>query len=336
MNKHELLVEVLRGEEVESYHYGAAVVCDAEGNIMKSWGDPHQVVFPRSALKHIQALALVESGAAEYYNFKKHEIALVCASHSAEDIHTKTGLEILRRIGLCEDDLICGAPKILKEPTASILLKRNERPTKIHNNCSGKHIGVLATTVFQKEDIRSYYKYAHPVQQHSIDILTDLAEIDVRKYPYGEDGCGFPIVTMPLKNLALCMANFAVAKTENPKRKEAIFTVQQAITENPYHIAGTMTTVSDIIAVTNGKVLAKTGAEGIYTANIPEKGIGIAVKIADGSIRARSVLILAIIDQLGIFTDDEREKLKKHMSPVVTNTLNHNIGSIRLAKSFYK
>jgi L-asparaginase II len=336
MNKHELLVEVLRGGEVESYHYGAAVVCDAEGNILKSWGDPHQLVFPRSALKHIQALTLVESGAAEHFNFNKSEIALACASHSAEDIHTRTGLEILNRIGLCEDNLICGTPNILKEPTASFMLMKNEQPTKIHNNCSGKHIGFLAATVFQKADVRSYYKYEHPVQQHSFDIINDLAQTDVRQSPYGEDGCGFPIVTMPLKNLALCMARFASARTENHKRKEAILTIHDAITESPYHIAGTMSTVSDIIAVTKGKVLAKTGAEGIYTANIPERGIGIAVKIADGSVRARSVLILAILDQLGIFTDEERQGLKKHMSPVVTNTLKHNIGGIRLAEAFFK
>ncbi len=331
---YELLVEVTRKDVVESRHFGAAVVCDFKGNILGSWGDIEQLVFPRSALKPFLAIQLVESGACKQYELSDAELSLACSSHQGEQIHQNLVKSWLSRLDLTEEHLACGA--VLPEHTESAhqLLASGQQGCRIHHNCSGKHTGYLTTALHLKTSLDDYHLFDHPLQQLSLEILSDLADIDLKQYPIGIDGCGLPAPTMPLKQLAHAMARFANPEKLSDIRAQAIYRLHEAMTNEPLYIAGRGTMVSELNEVTKGAVLAKTGAEGIVTAAIPEHGLGIAVKIADGSARARSVALMTILEYLGALSEDEKQKLKTHITPVLLNSRGLAVGEIRAAASW--
>ena len=331
---YELLVEVTRNGTVESRHFGAAIVCDFKGNVVESWGDFEQLVFPRSALKPMLAVHLVESGASEQYALSDAELSLACSSHQGEKMHQNLVESWLRRLGLTEDHLACGA--VLPEHTESAhqLLTSGQHGCRIHHNCSGKHTGFLTTALHLDIQLDNYHLVEHPLQQLSLDILSDLADIDLKQYPMGIDGCGLPAPTMPLFQLGLAVARFANPVDLSATRAQAIYRLHKAITNEPLYIAGHGSVVSELNEVTEGAVLAKTGAEGVVTAAIPERGLGIALKIADGSNRARSVALLAILDHLGALSEAEKHKLQPHISPKIVNSRGLAVGEIRPAVSW--
>ncbi len=331
---YELLVEVTRNGTVESQHFGAAVVCDFKGNVVESWGDIEKLIFPRSALKPMLAIHLIESGASEKYALNDAELSLACSSHQGEEIHQSLVKSWLDRLGLSEDHLACGA--VLPEHTESAhqLLASGQQGCRIHHNCSGKHTGFLTTALHLGIPIDNYHQLDHPLQQLSLEILSDLANIDLKQYPIGIDGCGLPAPTMPLLQLGHAMARFAKPVDLSESRAKAIYRLHEAITNEPLYVAGSGTVVSELNDITKGAVLAKTGAEGIVTAALPEQGLGIAVKIADGSTRARSVALLAILDQLGLLTDEQKNKLQAHISPTLFNSTGLVVGEIRAATSW--
>ena len=331
---YELLVEVTRNATVESRHFGAAVVCDAKGNVVESWGNIENLIFPRSALKPMLAIQLVESGASTRYALNDAELSLACSSHQGEQIHQDLVVSWLNRLGLTEDHLACGP--VLPEHTESAhrLLASGQNGCRIHHNCSGKHTGFLTTALHLDIPLDDYHQIEHPLQQLSLDILSDLADVDLKQYPIGIDGCGLPAPTMPLQQLGHAMARFANPVDLSDYRAQAIYRLHEAITNEPIYIAGHGTLVSELNEVTNGCVLAKTGAEGVVTAAIPDQGLGIALKIADGSARARSVALLAILDHLGALSDDEKHKLQTHHSPSIINSRGINVGEIRPAESW--
>ncbi|MBT8276010.1 MAG: asparaginase, partial [Bacteroidia bacterium] len=276
---YELFVEVTRNGTVESRHFGAAAVCDFEGNLVDSWGDIESLVFPRSALKPILAIHLIESGASDQYALGDAELSLACSSHQGEQMHQNLVESWLNRLGLTEDHLACGA--VLPEHTESAhqLLASGQHGCRIYHNCSGKHTGFLTTALHLNMPLDNYHLVDHPLQQLSLAILSDLADIDLEQYPMGIDGCGLPAPTMPLLQLAHAMARFAKPVRLSDERAQAIYRLHKAITNEPLYIAGQGTVVSELNEVTKGAVLAKTGAEGILTAALPERGLGIAVKI---------------------------------------------------------
>ena len=331
---YELFVEVTRNGTVESRHYGAAVVCDFKGDVVESWGDIDSLVFPRSALKPLLAIHLVESGASDQYALSNAELSLACSSHQGEEMHQNLVASWLNRLGLTEDHLACGA--VLPEHTESAhqLLAAGQQGCRLHHNCSGKHTGFLTTALHLELPLDGYHLPEHPLQQLSLDILSDLADIDLKQYPMGIDGCGLPAPTMPLLQLARATARFAKPVDLSEYRTQAIYRLHEAITNEPLYIAGQGTVVSELNEVTMGSVLAKTGAEGIVTAALPEQGLGIALKIADGSARARSVALLAILDYMGALSDDEKNKLQAHISPTIVNSRGHVVGEIRHAASW--
>ena len=331
---YELLVEVTRNETVESRHFGAAIVCDYKGNIVESWGDIDNLVFPRSTLKPMLAIQLVETGASDEYALNDSELSLACSSHQGEPMHQKLVASWLYRLGLTKDHLACGA--VLPEHTESAhrLLASGQQGCRLHHNCSGKHTGFLTTALHLKLPIENYHLINHPLQQLSLEILSDLAGIDLKKYPIGIDGCGLPAPTMPLRQLGYATARFANPEDLSDTRAQAIYRLHAAIKNEPVYIAGHGTMVSELNEVTQGKVLAKTGAEGMLTAAIPDKGLGIALKIADGGNRARSVVLLAILDQLGILTAEEKDQLKEHVAPTIENSRGVTVGGIRPAPSW--
>jgi L-asparaginase II len=331
---YELFVEVTRNGTVESRHFGAAVVCNIKGDVVESWGNIESLVFPRSALKPILAIQLVQSGASAYYALSDAELSLACSSHQGEQMHQDLVVSWLNRLGLTEDHLACGP--VLPEHTESAhqLLASGQKGCRIHHNCSGKHAGFLSTALHLDIPLDDYHQIEHPLQQLSLDILSDLADVDLKQYPIGVDGCGLPAPTMPLLQLGRAMARFAKPVDLSDDRAHAIYRLHEAIINEPLYIAGHGTLVSDLNKVTKGSVLAKTGAEGVITAAIPGQGLGVAVKIADGSIRARSVALLAILDHLGALSDEEKDKLQAYVSPPITNSIGLNVGEIRPAASW--
>lgn len=331
---HELFVEVTRNNTVESRHFGAAVVCDYKGNVVNSWGDIENLVFPRSALKPMLAIHLVESGACDHFALSDAELSLACSSHQGEHMHQTLVASWLNRLGLTEEHLACGA--VLPEHTESAhqLLASGQHGCRIYHNCSGKHTGFLTTALHLALSLDNYHLLEHPLQQLSLDILSDLADCDLKQYPMGIDGCGLPAPTMPLLTLGYSTARFANPVDLSDTRARAIYRLHDAITNEPLYIAGHGSVVSELNEVTKGTVLAKTGAEGIVTAALPGRGLGIALKISDGSTRARSVALLAILDHIGALSNEEKHLLQTHISPTIFNSRGHAVGEIRPAASW--
>lgn len=333
---YELFVEVTRNNTVESRHLGAAVVCNEKGEVLHRWGDIDGLVFPRSTLKPMLAIQLVESGASDHYALSDAELSLACSSHQGETIHQDLVASWLTRLGLSEQDLACGPALPEHAESAHRLLARGEHGCRIHHNCSGKHTGFLTTALHLGLPIENYHLLEHPLQQLSMQILSDMAGVDLGRYHMGIDGCGLPAITMPLLQLGRAVARFARPVGLSTERTRAIYRLHQAITNEPLYIAGHGSVVSELNEVTQGSVLAKTGAEGIITAALPERGLGIALKIADGSARARSVALLAILDHLGELSDAHKQQLQAHIKPLLINSRGLAIGDIRPAASWLK
>jgi L-asparaginase II len=331
-----LLVEVTRNDVVESRHFGSAVVCDYRGNVLHSWGDIKKLMFPRSALKPLLAIDLVSSGASEHFGLSDAEITLACASHQGEPMHQQLVTAWLDRLGLTEEHLACGADLPDDVDSAHKLLLSGQQGCRAHHNCSGKHAGFLTTALHLEMPLEDFHLVDHPLQQLSLDGLSGLAGTNVRDYPLGTDGCGFPAPTMPLLSLGLMMARFANPSGLADDRARAIFRIQQAIVAKPLYAAGHGTVVSELNQVTSGAVLAKTGAEGVLTAALPEQGLGIALKIADGSARARSTALLEILDHLGVLADAEKQQLQAHTVPQIENSRGLVVGEIRAAHSWLR
>ena len=332
----QLLVEVTRNDVVESRHFGSAVVCDDRGNVLHSWGDIEKLIFPRSALKPLLAIDLVNSGASEHFGLSDAEISMACASHQGEPMHQQLVTAWLDRLGLTDDHLACGADLPDDVDSAHKLLVSGQQGCRVHHNCSGKHAGFLTTALHLEMPLEDFHLVDHPLQQISMNGLSNLAGINVLDYPIGVDGCGFPAPTMPLFKLALMVARFANPADLADDRAQAIFRIQQAIIREPLYAAGHGTVVSELNQVTNGAVLAKTGAEGVLTAALPEQGLGIALKISDGSARARSAALLEILDHLGVLTDAEKKQLQAHTIPQIENSRGLVVGEIRAALSWLR
>jgi L-asparaginase II len=250
--------------------------------------------------------------------------------------HQELVLAWLDRLGLTQDHLACGADLPDDVESARKLLVSGQQGCRVHHNCSGKHAGFLTTALHLKMPLEDFHLVDHPLQQLSLDGLSYLAGINVRDYSVGIDGCGFPAPTMPLFNLGLMAARFANPSELSDEHAQAIFRIQQAIIREPLYAAGHGTLVSELNQATRGAVLAKTGAEGVLTAVLPERKLGIALKISDGSARARSTALLEILDHLGALTDPEKTQLQAHTAPQINNSRGLVVGEIRAADSWLR
>ena len=291
-----VLAEVTRGDTVESRHRGAFAVVDAAGGVALSAGNIERVVYARSAIKPIQALALIETGAAAAHALGDREIALACASHNGEPCHVDAVRAWLDRLGLGEKDLVCGAAP---DRTHHGPLDRSRRG-KLHDNCSGKHAGFLTVAKHLGCPTEGYHRYEHPVQQRVLGVLEQMSGLDLGAAPRGTDGCGIPAIAMPLGNIALVMARLADPGDQPDGRQDACARVRAAMAAEPYMVAGAGRFCTRIMEVTGESALIKTGAEGVYCAALPGPGLGIAVKIDDGAGRAAELVMGALLRHLGI------------------------------------
>ena len=323
-----VLVEITRGDLVESVHRGSIAIADADGAIAFALGDVDTPVYPRSSLKPVQALPLLESGAAEAFGLSDEEVALACASHSGEPMHTTRVAAWLERIGCTANDLACGAHSVRYEPVWEAMVKRGEAPTRIHNNCSGKHTGFL--TVARHWDVATagYEKHDHPVQRAVAKALGELSGIG-GELPWGVDGCAAPNFALPLTGFARALAKLAAPAALPAPRASAAKRIVRAMTAHPELVSGTGRACAILMRAAKGRVAVKTGAEGFFAAMIPELGFGIALKIDDGAGRASETTMAAILDKFGLLGDDK--PAHDMLRAPVTNTRNTIVGERRPA-----
>ena len=326
-----VLVNSWRGEVIENRHRGAVAVCDPRGRLLHSWGDVETLVYPRSAVKLLQALPLVESGAADHYDLDNQELALACASHGAEPVHTAAVQRWLQRIGLDEGALECGAHAPYHEPTAAALLAQRREFGRVHNNCSGKHTAMLTTCCFRGDATRGYIERDHPAQQRWFDALGEMSGVDMRSLPWNRDGCGIPVIAMPLTAIATAFARVAAPDDLAASRAAAIERLAAAISEQPFMIAGSGRVCTEVIEQSGRRTLVKSGAAGVFTAALQEQGLGIALKMDDGNGDAAAVAMLEILRQLGGLHADELARLEAFCRVPNRNTLGVVTGYLQAA-----
>ncbi|MBU0725142.1 MAG: asparaginase [Alphaproteobacteria bacterium] len=326
-----IAVEVTRGGMVESFHRVIAAVTDASGSLRHAWGDADRLVYGRSAIKPIQAIALVESGAAEAFGLTDRQVSLACASHSGETMHTETVRDWLGQLGLGNDDLECGNQMPGHEPTAHAMIRAGETPCRIHNNCSGKHCGFLTTAKHLCEPTKGYIGADHPVQKRLMQLCQEMGGEDISGTPRGIDGCGIPVFGMSLKAMSVAMARMADPAELPAKRRDAILRIRRAVAAEPLMIAGTGRFGSVVLQQLGERILLKTGAEGVYTAALPELGLGIALKVDDGHHRASTVALGWILTKLGVLRKADQEMLASQLVAPITNWVGTGCGVIRPA-----
>jgi L-asparaginase II len=326
-----LVVEVTRGKLVESRHACAVAITDAEGGVVGHWGDIAQPIYGRSAIKPLLALGLVETGAAEAFGLGDAEIALACASHDGEPRHIATLHAWLSRVGLAVADLECGPHLPLHEPSAWALIREGREPDAGYNNCSGKHAGMLTTAVHMGEPTRGYIRFEHPVQRRLLGILEEMTGQALADAPRGIDGCGIPTIGVAIASTATAMARMADPAALPPVRAAAARRVLAAMIAEPGMVGGARQFGTQVMQATSGRVALKSGAEGVFAAAIPHRGLGVCVKALDGASRAAEVAIGEILVDLGVIEADEREKLAKRLSPPVVNRAGLEVGQIRVA-----
>ncbi len=304
-----VLVNVTRGGIVESRHRGAFCVVDQDGNTVLAQGNVEEAIFPRSSIKAIQALVMMESGAADKYGFSDEEIALACASHNGEVTHVGVAQSMLNKMDLTKELLQCGSHWPMNEETGRELAMEGETPNTLHNNCSGKHSGFLAYLKHNKVNPTAYTDPSHPLQVAIRETMEDVCSIDLKDAPVGIDGCAIPTWALPLKNLALGFARYSNPEKHFPtKRADAMRRITEAVFAAPYMVAGRDRYCSRTMTAFPKKVFVKVGAEGVFTAFVPEKGLGIAVKCDDGAFRGAEIILSAILEDLGVLTKDDFEK----------------------------
>lgn len=328
-----VLVEVTRGPASESRHRGAAVVVDAGGGIVASWGDVETPVFPRSAVKPLQALCLIESGAADRFGLGEAELALSCASHTGQERHVTAVAAWLRAIGLDAHDLECGPHRPIDRDSATALLIAGETPGREHNNCSGKHAGILTTVVHMKEKTAGYRHPEHPAQVRIRDTMAEMADYDLANAAYGVDGCGIPTYAIPLAAMARAAARFARPVRQSPVRAEACQRLASAMRAQPLLVRGNGSFDSHLLSRAPGRCIAKTGAEGVYFAAVPERGLGVALKIDDGTTRAAQAALAFLLTHLGVIDRAMLPLLLGGMTPI-PNSRGDIVGEVRAAEGW--
>ncbi|MBZ0217459.1 MAG: asparaginase [Fimbriimonadaceae bacterium] len=327
-----ILVEVTRGGHVESVHCGAVAIFRANGDRIFELGNIDAAVFPRSAIKLIQALPLVESGAADAFDFSAPELALACASHNGEKRHVETVSAMLQAAGLREEALECGIqwPALLDDQ--AMLIRANHEPGAIHNNCSGKHAGMLAFASHMKIDPAGYVNRDHKVQKAVAQAIEEMTGAPLETAPCGIDGCSIPTFAVPLKNMARAYAQIAAGEGLGAARADACKRLMDACTSEPFMVAGTDRFCTDIMVALKGQAMVKTGAEGVFCAAFPELGLGVALKCDDGATRASenmmANIIAALLPEMPVPAVAERVAVR------LTNRRGINVGSVRPSSDY--
>lgn len=329
-----VLAEVTRGSVVESLHRGTAAVAGPGGEVIAAWGDVDAPHYPRSAIKPLQAIPFVASGAADAFSLGNEEIAISAASHMAGRRHVAVVRDWLSRLGLSEADLVCGAIEPGDREEAAALIKAGEKPTRAYNNCSGKHAGFLTTSLHMGLPASAYADAKGEEQRTVRHLLSDLSDFDLGRVEPAADGCGIPTLPMPIAGLARACARMADPDSLKPDHGEAAKRIIAAMAAEPELVRGPGEFDTVAIAAGNGAFVTKVGAEGVSAGIVPAKGIGIAVKIDDGGRRAADVVMANILDAIGVLDRNARNALAPWLVEPVLNTLGNRVGEIRISEEF--
>lgn len=329
----EAIVEVTRGDLVESEHLVCYALADADGRVVASRGDIDRLVYLRSSAKPLIATAVVASGAADRFSFSTEEIALSAASHSGEPKHVQTALSMLAKAGLPETALQCGAHAPVHEPSAEALYLSGQRPRAVHNNCSGKHAGILALAVHRGSDPDGYLAADHPAQVEILDVCSRLLDLPLARMRVGVDGCGIPVIAAPLRSTAIFFAKLVDPDRFPREFAPALRRVIAAMTAHPDYVAGTKRFDTDLMTVAQGDVLAKGGAEGYHASAALRRGLGLTVKVADGNYRAVAPLVTNRLKEFGVLDAARMAQLSAYEAPRVRNHAGLVVGEIRIARA---
>lgn len=332
------LVEATRGGIVESIHFGAFAIVDIHGNLHASCGDPNLVTFMRSSSKPLQALPLIELGGREKFLLTDQEIALTCASHEGTDLHIRVLKNIQEKTGILEEDLLCGTHPLKDKATSEAMLLRGEKLSPNRHNCSGKHSGFLASAVLLNEPKQDYILLKHPIQQIVLQTFAEMCQISVDEILIGIDGCSVPVFALPLMKAALGIARLCDPIDLPRIRTEACRTITRAMTSFPEMVAGFDEFDTKLMRIGNGKIVTKRGAEGYQIIGLlpgaygkDSPSLGIAIKISDGDPkeRARPLVSLEILRQLGALSIDQLQLFPEFFTHAIRNWRKLDVGELR-------
>jgi L-asparaginase II len=325
-----VLAETVRGGVVDLRHRGAVAVSDAHGRLVWSTGDVDRPIYPRSAVKLFQSLPLVESGAADRYGLSDTQLAFACSSHSSEDGHVDMAEAMLGLAGLTEADLACGAHWPLYDEGQLIEFARQGRvPTRLHNNCSGKHAGFLCAACHQEMGVSGYVDAGHEIQRQIKAAQEDMTCFPLAESDFAIDGCSIPAYAFPLRALAQGFARAATGIGLAEGRAKAAHRLMEAAMANPWYTAGTNRFCTRVMQAGEGAIYAKMGADGVYVAALPAAGLGVALKCDDGSAAAAEIMIAAVLLRLLGHDADLRERIEPLSRKPLTDRNGIEVGEMR-------
>lgn len=331
-----ILVEIYRAGVLESFHRGVICVVNEAGKIIYSQGNVNQICYPRSAMKFVQVLPLIESGGIERFGFTLEEVAVMCGSHNAESEHLKAVNSILSKIGLDKSYLFCGPQYPTSKKDADALIRKNEKPHHIHNNCSGKHAGMLALCKLMNVSINDYINPHHPIQQLILECVEEMYEYPKEKMVTALDGCSAPVYSMPVYNQAVAYKNVIYPEKFPPKRRAACKAVVQAVSSHPFMVAGTGRYCTDMMQVCGKRIVGKTGAEGIFCLGLREEKMGVCIKIDDGKMLPQYNVAQSFIEATNIFTREQLQPLHHYVEDELKNCNEFNAGKIKVRDHLFE
>jgi len=326
MKTYELDVVVTRGSEVESRHCVDAAVVGPDDALVGGARDARHVTFWRSCAKPFQVMPFVESGGLDKLGWADDQLALACGSHGGEPEHVAIAAAMLSDIGLEEGDLVCGPHEPLSARGQRIIRETGGFPSRLHNNCSGKHAAMLARSRTAAWATQGYERAEHPVQQAALETVSRWAGIPSSAIGRAVDGCGVPVYSMPLENMARAYARLAAAAT---RREEVPRRVVDAMLTQPFLVGGTERFDTVLMQESEGRILAKVGAEGVHSLALLDRGIGVALKVEDGAQRAQGASVLRLLQYLGALPDPLPPRLADFLRRSLRNTRGETIGELR-------
>ena len=329
----EPLVEVTRGDMVESVHQIAACAMNARGEVVFALGSIDVPVFLRSSAKPFIAAAAIAAGARERFTLEPREIAVMAASHTGEEFHVEAVRSILRKIGAGESALQCGAHAPYNARAAAALERSGRAPSAIHNNCSGKHAGILALCVLLGCDLATYMDPRNPAEQTILEFCARMSGQRVEELPLGIDGCGIPVYATPLRAAALAFMRFATLEGIAPADARALRIVRDAMIAHPEYVSGTNEFDTRLMQAAGGQLACKGGAEGVHASSALDAGTGLVVKVVDGSSRGRAPAVLGSLRRLGMVADEVLTNLADLERPIVYNRAGRAVGEIRVSST---
>jgi L-asparaginase II len=329
MDANPILAEMVRGNWVENRHRGAFIVCDAAGRVIASAGDVERAVFPRSAIKSMQAIAMVTSGAIDKFQLSDRELALACASHLGEDFHVAGVTAFLGHLGLSAADLECGAHAPSYAPAREALRARGEQPSALHNNCSGKHSGMLSVAEALGVPTAHYVDREHPVQKAVRAGIETIIGEPLSEGRCGTDGCSIPTWAAPLRAFARGFARMATGEGLPQNIGSAAHRIFDAATKHPELVGGTGSLDTDAMRAFNGRLFQKGGAEGVQCGAVRNKGWGYALKVDDGNMSASHAMVATLLLAISDPDAAQRAVLERFANQTIHNVRGTDVGALR-------